>query len=66
VGALNHVVSALNGFVAHEQNIRAHLKEIRTREENLDDLRRRKKNVMVKAEAAEKRLNKMGSEVREN
>ena len=63
-GALNYVVSALNGFVAHEQNIRAHMKEIRTREENLDDLRRRKKNVMVKAEAAEKKLNKMGSEVR--
>lgn len=42
------------------------MKEIRTREENLDDLRRRKKNVMVKADAAEKKLNKMGSEVREN
>lgn len=40
------------------------MKEIRTREENLDDLRKRRKNVMTKAEAAEKKLNKMGSEVR--
>jgi hypothetical protein len=40
------------------------MKEIRTREENLDDLRKRRKNVMAKAEAAEKKLNKMGSEVR--
>ena len=40
------------------------MKEIRTREENLDDLRRRRKNVMIKADAAEKKLNKMGSEVR--
>jgi hypothetical protein len=40
------------------------MKEIRTREENLDDLRKRKRTVMVKAEAAEKKLNRMGSEVR--
>jgi len=42
------------------------MKEIRTREENLDDLQKRRKNVMVKSEAAEKKLNKMGSEVRED
>lgn len=65
-GALGHVVSALNGFAGHEQNIRAHMKVIRTREENLDDLRKRRKNVMTKADAAEKKLNKMGSEVRED
>ncbi|KAG6884369.1 hypothetical protein C0993_011711 [Termitomyces sp. T159_Od127] len=54
--------SALSRFSAHEQPMREHLKVIRTREENLDELKRRRKSVGAKAEAAERKLNKMGAE----
>lgn len=39
-----------------------HLKSIRTREENLDDLKRRRKATAVKADSAEKKLAKMSPE----
>jgi hypothetical protein len=58
-----HIVSALNTFADHESVIRSQLKEIRTKEEQLDELRRRRKAVGSKLEAQEKRLSKMGSEV---
>jgi chromatin segregation and condensation protein Rec8/ScpA/Scc1 (kleisin family) len=39
--------------------MREQLKAIRTREENLDELRRRRRNFMSKADSAEKKLQKM-------
>jgi hypothetical protein len=60
---LNHVGVATNTYADHELAIRAHLKDIRTKEEQLDELRRRRKAVGSKLEAQEKRLSKMGPEV---
>jgi hypothetical protein len=42
--------------------MREYLKSIRTREENLDDLKRRRKAVSSKADAAERKLSKMSPE----
>jgi predicted RNase H-like nuclease (RuvC/YqgF family) len=42
--------------------MRDQLKSIRTREENLDELKCRRKSLGAKADAAEKKLMKMGSE----
>ncbi|KAF7369233.1 hypothetical protein MVEN_00251000 [Mycena venus] len=39
-----------------------HLKQIRTREEALDELKRRRKATLARADSAEKKLNKMGPE----
>ncbi|KAG6840192.1 hypothetical protein C0991_008328 [Blastosporella zonata] len=54
--------SAVSQFAAHGHPMRDYLKSIRTREEKLDDLKRRRKSVGVKAEAAEKKLSKMSPE----
>ncbi|KAF9457410.1 hypothetical protein BDZ94DRAFT_1202761 [Collybia nuda] len=59
---LNHFSSALSQYAAHGHPMRDHLKSIRTREENLDDLKRRRKNVGAKAESAERKLSKMSPE----
>lgn len=40
------------------------MKAVRTREEDLDELKRRRKNVIAKAESAEKKLSRMSPEVR--
>lgn len=61
---MGHVCAALNQLANHEHAVRGHMKAIRTREENLHDLRTRRKAVGVKAEAAEKKLSKMSGEVR--
>jgi hypothetical protein len=42
--------------------MRDHLKSIRTREEGLDELKRRRRTVARKAEDAEKKLSKMSPE----
>lgn len=42
--------------------MRERLKEIRTREELLDELKRRRRSVMSKADSAEKKLSKMNPE----
>lgn len=42
--------------------MREQLKFIRTREENLDELKRRRRTVNSKADTAEKKLNKMNME----
>jgi hypothetical protein len=42
--------------------MREYLKSIRTREENLDELKRRRKAVSSKADTAEKKLSKMSPE----
>ncbi len=55
---MGHIAFALNQYANHEQVIRDYMKAIRTREENLDELRRRRRTVMAKADSAEKKLNK--------
>lgn len=42
--------------------MREQLKAIRTREENLDELKRRRRGVMSKADSAERKLHKMSPE----
>lgn len=54
--------SAISQYATHGHPMREHLKSIRTREENLDELKRRRKAVGAKAETAEKKLSKMSSE----
>ncbi|KAG6909753.1 hypothetical protein DXG01_015469 [Tephrocybe rancida] len=54
--------SAVSQFAAHGHHMRDYLKSIRTREENLDELKRRRRSVAAKAEAAEKKLSKMNPE----
>jgi hypothetical protein len=59
---LVHFSSALTQYAGHGHVIREHLKAIRTREEALDELRRRRRTVARKAEDAEKKLHKMSPE----
>lgn len=58
-----HLSAALNNYANHEHSVRAHLKTIRTREENLEELKRKRKSVSSKADAADKKLSKMSGEV---
>lgn len=46
----------------HEQSVREQMKAIRTREEALDELKRRRKSVGAKADSAERKLSKMSPE----
>ena len=59
-----HIAAAFNTFADHELTVRSQLKELRTKEEQLDELRRRRKTVAGKLEAQDKKLSKMGSEAR--
>ncbi|KAF7760087.1 hypothetical protein Agabi119p4_10763 [Agaricus bisporus var. burnettii] len=59
---LTHFTSALSQYAAHGHSMREQLKFIRTREESLDELKRRRRNVNSKADTAEKKLNKMNME----
>jgi len=61
---MGQVATAITQLGTHENAVRGHMKAIRTREENLTELRARRKNVGTKAEAAEKKLSKMSGEVR--
>ncbi|KAG8735635.1 hypothetical protein FRC10_010340 [Ceratobasidium sp. 414] len=54
--------AALTQFASYEERIRLQLKSIRTREENLDEMKKRKRSVDSKAESADRRLAKMGPE----
>jgi len=54
--------SALSQYAAHGHTIREQLKAIRTREEALDELRRRRRTVHRKADDAERKLSKMSPE----
>jgi hypothetical protein len=56
---LNHFSSALSQYAAHGHSMRDQLKAIRTREEYLDDLERRRRSILRKAEDADKKLSKM-------
>ncbi|KAF9472910.1 hypothetical protein BDN70DRAFT_886445 [Pholiota conissans] len=59
---LNHFSSALSQYASHGHVIRDQLKAIRTREEALEDLKRRRRTVVRKAEDADKKLSKMSPE----
>lgn len=59
---LNHLSNALVVYTQHEAAMRNCLKRIREREEALDELRRRRRSTGGKAEAAERKLAKMGPE----
>ena len=59
----SYVATALTQFATHEATVREYMKAVRTREESLDDMRRRRKALGAKAEAADKKLLKMNTEV---
>ncbi|KAJ7220721.1 Eisosome component PIL1-domain-containing protein [Mycena pura] len=59
---LGHFSAALSGYATREHAIRDHLKAVRTREEALDELKRRRKSALARADSTEKKLNKMGPE----
>ncbi|PPQ67196.1 hypothetical protein CVT24_011267 [Panaeolus cyanescens] len=59
---LNHFSTALSQYAAHGHTMRDQLKAIRTREEALDELKRRRRTVVRKADDAEKKLSKMSPE----
>ncbi|KAF7290547.1 hypothetical protein MIND_01294800 [Mycena indigotica] len=59
---MSHFSTALSSYASKEHAIRDHLKAIRTREEALDELKRRRKATLARADSAEKKLNKMGAE----
>ncbi|KAH9896925.1 hypothetical protein C8Q73DRAFT_664591 [Cubamyces lactineus] len=56
---LLHFSSALAAFASHEIAVREHMKAVRSREEALDEMKRRRKSVFNDAEAAERKLSKM-------
>ncbi|KAI8986916.1 hypothetical protein BD414DRAFT_529164 [Trametes punicea] len=57
-----HFASALSAYASHEVAVREHMKAVRTREESLDELKRRRKSLFGDAEAAERKLSKMSPE----
>ncbi|KAK0451422.1 uncharacterized protein EV420DRAFT_1646172 [Desarmillaria tabescens] len=57
-----HFTHALTSYATHEHAIRDHMKSIRAREEALDDLKRKRKVIVGKAETAERKLSKMSPE----
>nr|VWO95973.1 MFS domain-containing protein [Ganoderma boninense] len=59
---LLHFSSALAVLANHETSIREQMKSVRTREENLDELKRRRRSLISDAEAADRKLNKMAPE----
>ncbi|WVQ79699.1 hypothetical protein IAT38_001799 [Cryptococcus sp. DSM 104549] len=59
---LNHLTTALNVFAGHQANMRSCLKRIREREEQLAELRNRRRSTGTKADTAERKLAKMGPE----
>ena len=60
---LIHLANALNQLANHEASIRERMKSVITQEEHLDELRRRRKALNAKADAAEKKLSRMSPEV---
>ncbi|KAI0929537.1 hypothetical protein AcV7_005370 [Taiwanofungus camphoratus] len=54
-----HFSAALSAFSTHELSVREQMKSVRTREESLDALRRRRKSLASDAESAERKLSKM-------
>ncbi|KAI0687095.1 Eisosome component PIL1-domain-containing protein [Cytidiella melzeri] len=59
---LLHYASSLSRFSNHEANVREQMKAIRKREETLDEVKRRRKALVSKADTADKKLSKMSAE----
>lgn len=59
---LLHYASALARLSAHIAKVREQMKAVRTREENLDEVKRRRKALVSKADAADRKLSKMSAE----
>lgn len=59
---LINFATALSAYASTHHGIRDTMKSVRTREEALDDLRRRRRRVGTSADGAEKKLNKMSPE----
>ncbi|KAF9238257.1 hypothetical protein BU15DRAFT_62666 [Melanogaster broomeanus] len=59
---LAHFSAALSTYASLHHTVRDNMKAVRTREEALDELHRRRRRVGASAESAEKKLNKMGPE----
>lgn len=59
---LANFAAALSAYASTHHGIRDTMKSVRTREEALDDLRRRRRRVGASADSAEKKLNKMSPE----
>lgn len=59
---LNHFSAALSQYSAHGHGVREQLKAIRSREENLEEMKKRRRVVFRKADDADKKLNKMSPE----
>lgn len=53
---------ALNVYANYEGTIRSHMKSIRTREENLEELKQRRRALGSRADSADKKLAKMNPE----
>ncbi|TFK84965.1 hypothetical protein K466DRAFT_495610, partial [Polyporus arcularius HHB13444] len=59
---LLHFANALSVLANHEGAIREQMKAVRTREEKLDELKRRRRSVISDADSAERKLSKMNPE----
>ncbi|CDO70616.1 hypothetical protein BN946_scf184748.g13 [Trametes cinnabarina] len=59
---LLHFSSALAVYASHEVTVREHMKAVRSREESLDELKRRRRSLFSDAESAERKLSKMSPE----
>ncbi|KAI9063576.1 hypothetical protein FKP32DRAFT_680513 [Trametes sanguinea] len=57
-----HFSSALSAYASHEVAVREHMKSVRSREESLDELKRRRRSLFSEAESAERKLSKMSPE----
>ncbi|GJE91333.1 hypothetical protein PsYK624_074820 [Phanerochaete sordida] len=59
---LLHYANALARFSTHIGTVREQMKQVRTREENLDELKKRRKSLVSKADSADKKLSKMSGD----
>ncbi len=60
---LNHFSQAFLVYAGHEEGIRRAMKDIRTKEEELEELIKKRKSIGGRAEREEKKLARMGQEV---
>ena len=59
---LLHWASALSQFSSHETTIRESMKAVRTREETLEEMKRKRKSLQSSADSADRKLSKMNAE----
>ena len=59
---LNQFSAALSQYAAHGHGMREQLKVIRARDENLDEMKKRRRAVFRKADDADKKLSRMSPE----